>query len=45
MNVMTALDRITFDPTRMNGQACIRDLRLLCAGLWKPLLSIRTGQS
>ena len=25
---MAALDRITFDPTRMNGQACIRDLRL-----------------
>jgi uncharacterized protein (DUF433 family) len=28
INVMAALDRITFDPTRMNGQACIRDLRL-----------------
>jgi uncharacterized protein (DUF433 family) len=27
-NVMAALDRITFDPTRTNGQACIRELRL-----------------
>ena len=25
---MTTLDRITVDPTRMNGQPCIRDLRL-----------------
>ena len=25
---MATLDRITFDPKRMNGQPCIRDLRL-----------------
>jgi uncharacterized protein (DUF433 family) len=25
---MAALDRITFDPTRMNGQPCVRGLRL-----------------
>ena len=26
--IRTAYDRITCDPTRMNGQPCIRDLRL-----------------
>lgn len=25
---MTRLDRITIDPARMNGQPCIRDLRI-----------------
>ncbi len=25
---MTALDRITIDPTKMNGQPCIRGMRL-----------------
>lgn len=25
---MIALDRITIDPARMNGQPCVRDLRL-----------------
>jgi uncharacterized protein (DUF433 family) len=25
---MTTLDRITVDPNRLNGQPCIRDLRL-----------------
>lgn len=25
---MATLDRITFDPKRMNGQPCVRDLRL-----------------
>ncbi|WP_394825159.1 DUF433 domain-containing protein [Pendulispora albinea] len=25
---MSHLDRITSDPTRMNGQPCVRDLRL-----------------
>ena len=25
---MISLDRITSDPTRMNGQACVRSLRL-----------------
>lgn len=28
INLMAALDRVTFDPTRMNGQASIRGLRL-----------------
>lgn len=26
--IMTALDRITIDPTKMNGQPCIRGMRL-----------------
>jgi uncharacterized protein (DUF433 family) len=25
---MTSFDRITLDPTRMNGQPCVRNLRL-----------------
>src|SRR5260370_23631572 len=28
INLMAALDRVTFHPTRMNGQASIRGLRL-----------------
>ena len=28
LNVMTAFDQITSDPARLNGQACVRNLRL-----------------
>jgi uncharacterized protein (DUF433 family) len=31
---MADLDRITFDPTRTNGQACIRDLRITVRRSW-----------
>jgi hypothetical protein len=30
ISVMADLDRITFDPTRTNGQACIRSLYAGC---------------
>ena len=28
IEIMTAFDRITIDPTKMNGQPCIRGMRL-----------------
>lgn len=28
LDVMAAFDRITSDPARLNGQLCVRDLRL-----------------
>jgi uncharacterized protein (DUF433 family) len=33
------LDRITFDPNRMNGQACIRSLRIPVATVLRCLAS------
>jgi uncharacterized protein (DUF433 family) len=34
---MGKLDRITIDPTKMNGQPCIRDLRLTVRRVLKAL--------
>jgi uncharacterized protein (DUF433 family) len=34
---MGNLDRITIDPTKMNGQPCIRDLRLTVRRVLKAL--------